>query len=189
MIYFTSDWHLNHNREFIYKARGFSSVEEMNEAILQRHNEIVDKTDSIFVLGDLCLGGGTEEALQKNKELIEQFNGHLLIVRGNHDTDKRCEMYMSCANVENVVAATYFNYDGYHFYLSHFPTLTSNLEKESLKQCTINLYGHTHQKTNFYYDMPFMCHIGADSRSCRPVSVESVIKDLNEKMQEHLNEF
>ena len=83
MIYFSSDYHFNHNREFIYQARGFPNIEEMNEAIVQRHNEIVKPEDIIYVLGDLCLGGGSEEALQKNKELIERLNGTLYIIRGN----------------------------------------------------------------------------------------------------------
>ena len=32
MIWLCSDWHLNHNKEFIWKARGFESVAQMNEA-------------------------------------------------------------------------------------------------------------------------------------------------------------
>ena len=35
-IWLISDTHLNHDREFIWKARGFSSVEEMNNAIIER---------------------------------------------------------------------------------------------------------------------------------------------------------
>ena len=38
MIYLTSDLHLNHNRGFIYEPRGFHSVEEMNEAIIDLWN-------------------------------------------------------------------------------------------------------------------------------------------------------
>ena len=124
----------------------------MNEVIIQRHNEIVKPEDIIYVLGDLCLGGGSEEMLQKNKELIERLNGILYIVRGNHDTDNRCKMYRSCKNVKQVVAAMYLNYSGYHFYLSHYPTLTGNLEKESLKQMTLNIYGHTHQTKSFEHN-------------------------------------
>ena len=30
-IFLSSDYHLFHNREFIYKARGFECVEDMNE--------------------------------------------------------------------------------------------------------------------------------------------------------------
>jgi calcineurin-like phosphoesterase family protein len=189
MIYFSSDYHFNHDREFIYQARGFPNVEEMNEAIIQRHNEIVKPEDIIYVLGDLCLGGGSEEALQKNKELIERLNGTLYIIRGNHDSDNRCKMYRSCKNVKRVTAAMYLNYNGYHFYLSHYPTLTGNLEKESLKQCTINLYGHTHQEKNFYRDIPFMYHVGVDSHDCYPVSVDAAIAEMKAKVQECLNEL
>lgn len=189
MIYFSSDYHFNHNREFIYQARGFPNVEEMNEAIIQRHNEIVKPEDIIYVLGDLCLGGGSEEMLQKNKKLIERLNGTLYVIRGNHDSDNRCKMYRSCKNVKQVAAAMYLNYNGYHFYLSHYPTLTGNLEKESLKQCTINLYGHTHQEKNFYRDMPFMFHCGVDSHNCCPISIDSAIAEMKAKVQECLNEL
>ena len=56
MIYFTSDLHLNHDKEFIYKERGFSSVEEMNTAIINNINETLTEGDELFILGDLMLG-------------------------------------------------------------------------------------------------------------------------------------
>ena len=31
-IFVTSDMHFGHDREFIWKARGFTSLQEMNEA-------------------------------------------------------------------------------------------------------------------------------------------------------------
>ena len=33
-VWVTSDFHINHNREFIYKPRGFNNIGEMNEAII-----------------------------------------------------------------------------------------------------------------------------------------------------------
>ena len=33
MIYFTSDLHLGHDREFVWEARGFENVREMTKAI------------------------------------------------------------------------------------------------------------------------------------------------------------
>ena len=33
-IFLSSDYHLFHNRDFIYKARGFECVENMNEEIV-----------------------------------------------------------------------------------------------------------------------------------------------------------
>ena len=184
-IYLTSDWHFNHDREFIWKARGFSSVQEMNEVIIQHHNALVRPGDDVYVLGDSSLGGGDTQILAANKALIERLNGRLHIIRGNHDTDRRVAMYESCKNVVGpVLYADMLHYKGYHFYLSHFPTLTSNLEKESLKQCTCNLFGHTHQTTNFHLDIPYLYHVGVDSHNCYPVFIDDIIEEMNKKVRE-----
>lgn len=189
-IYLTSDLHFNHNREFIWKARGFTSVQEMNEEIIKRHNALVRPDDDVYILGDSSLGGGDEQILATNKALIEQLNGKLHIIRGNHDTDRRVAMYASCKNVVgSILYADMIHYKGYHFYLSHFPTLTGNLEKESLKQCTCNLFGHTHQTTNFHMDMPYMYHVGVDSHDCKPVLLDDIIKEMEEKVIECLKEI
>ena len=47
----------------------------------------------------------------------------------------------------------------------------------------INLYGHTHQQTNFFNDNPFMYHVGVDSHDCYPVSIDEIIYDIKEKKE------
>ena len=183
-IWLTSDWHFNHSRAFIYEPRGFQSVEEMNEATVERHNSLVAPGDEVYVLGDLCLGGGEADIAQKNKELIERMNGNLHIILGNHDTPARIKMYATCKNVIDIKYADMIHYSGYHFYLSHFPTLTGNLEKESLKQCTCNLFGHTHQCNNFFEDRPYMYHVGTDSHNCYPVLLDDAIEEMKNKVEE-----
>ena len=55
-IWFTSDTHFFHNKNFVYEPRGFTSVEEMNEEIVKRWNEKVGPNDIIYLLGDIiCL--------------------------------------------------------------------------------------------------------------------------------------
>lgn len=180
-IFVTSDLHFNHNREFIYGARGFISVEEMNEAIVYRWNMTVSPEDDVYILGDLCLGGAGMN--NENQKLLERLNGRLHIILGNHDTPSRIEMYRFCKNVtEEPKYADMLHYRGYHFYMSHFPTMTANLEKESLKQCTINLYGHTHQKDNFYQGIPFMYHVGMDSHNCYPVLLDDTIEEMKQEV-------
>ena len=186
-IFVSSDYHFNHDREFIWKARGFNSVDEMNEAIIERHNSVVAPEDDIYILGDICLGGGVPGITAKNQALIERLNGRIHIILGNHDTPARQEMYMMCKNVVDVKYADMIRYNGYHFYLSHFPTITSNLEKETLKQCTICLFGHTHQNNNFFMDMPFMYHVGVDSHNCTPVLLDDAIEDMKAKVKECLD--
>ena len=48
-IFICSDLHFNHDREFIWGSRGFHSVEEMNEAIIERHNSKVNPEDDGFI--------------------------------------------------------------------------------------------------------------------------------------------
>lgn len=162
----------------------------MNELIISRYNSLVKPEDTVYILGDLALGGGDLDILVKNKMLIEQLNGNIHIIRGNHDTDSRVQMYESCQNVvAPVLWADFIKYKGYHFYLSHFPTLTGNLEKESLKQCTCNLFGHTHQTNNFYMDIPYLYHVGVDSHNCFPILIDNVIEEMEQKVIECFNEI
>lgn len=184
MIFVTSDLHFNHDRGFVYASRGFESVHEMNEALIERWNMVVSDKDDVYLLGDLCLGGGTPQMLNENRKLIERLNGRIHIIAGNHDTDNRIAMYKTCVNVVDIKWADMIHYNKYHFYLSHFPALTANLQKESLKQCTCNLYGHTHQADNFFSDMPFMYHVGVDSHNCYPVLLDNIIKEMEQKVIE-----
>ena len=36
--------------------------------------------------------------------------------------------------------------------MSHYPTLTGNVDDSGLHHMTLNLFGHTHQNVNFYED-------------------------------------
>ena len=178
-IWLTSDWHFGHDREFIWKARGFDSVRQMNECIIYRHNKLVAPDDDVYVLGDLMLGDSAAGI-----ECVRRLNGKLHIVRGNHDTDTRWELYSSLPNVVEKQNAIYLKYKKYHFYMSHYVSMTGNLEKESLKQMTLCLYGHTHQSSNFYMDMPYLYHCGCDSHNCKPVLLDDIIEEMRQKVEE-----
>lgn len=179
-FFVTSDLHFGHDKEFLFRPRGFENIEDMNRAIIENWNNTVGKKDNIYVLGDLMLGDN-----EKGIECVNSLNGKLHIILGNHDTDVRIKLYgEKCKNVVSISYAERVRYKKYHFYLSHYPTLTANLESESLHQCIINLYGHTHQKTNFYNEIPFMYHVGLDSHNCNPVLIDDIIKDIKEKVEE-----
>ena len=47
-VFVTSDWHLNHLQLFIWQARGFNSVEEMNSELIRRHNKLVTADDDVY---------------------------------------------------------------------------------------------------------------------------------------------
>ena len=184
MIYFTSDLHFCHDREFLFKPRGFSTIEDMNQAVVENWNNVINETDDVYVLGDLMLNDNDE-----GMRLLSSLKGNIHIILGNHDTNTRIKLYKELPNVKEIVYATIIKYNKYRFYLSHYPTYTGNLENGHLSEMLINLYGHTHQKTNFYNDMPFMYHIGLDSHNNTPVSVEEVIEDCRNKVKECLKQL
>lgn len=180
MLFFTSDLHFCHNREFLYKPRGFSSIEEHDRTIVERWNSVVKPEDTVYILGDLMLNDN-----EQGMKYLNQLNGTKYFVRGNHDTDNRIKFYEAEGkNLHYLGAAEFFRYEKYHFFLSHFPALTGNLENEKLSQMTLNLYGHTHQKTNFFEDRPYMYHVGLDSHDCYPVPVTQIVADMRAKVEE-----
>lgn len=179
MIWLTSDLHFYHDRGFIYEPRGFDNVEDMNKTIVEKFNSKVGPDDDVYILGDLMLNNN-----EGGIELIKSLNGKLHVVWGNHDTNPRLELYKTCPNIVEVVPACYLHYKHYHFFCTHYPCITGNLEKESLQKCTCNLFGHTHQMDNFYQDIPFMYHVGVDSHDCYPVSIDQIIEEMEAKVQE-----
>jgi hypothetical protein len=59
----------------------------------------------------------------------------------------------------------------------------NNLDEKELWQVVVNLYGHTHQTTNFYHDDPWMYHVGVDSHDGYPVSLDQVLADVRAEMK------
>lgn len=177
-IFFTSDLHIGHNKEFIYVPRGFSSVKEMNDYIVTKFNQNVCEDDTVFILGDVTLGK-IEDALP----YLKQLKGHIIVVRGNHDSDARVKAYKEQLGWE-VYDAKYLKWCGYTFYLTHWPAFTANFGESSLKHCVCNLYGHTHQNTKFYQEMPWMFHVGVDSNPNIVWNIGDILNEMEAKVED-----
>ena len=176
-IFATSDLHFGHNQAFIWGARGFKSIEEHDAEIIKRWNEVVTEKDDVYILGDLMLGDNAHGIY-----CLSQLNGKLHILTGNHCTSARQKLYHTLENmVEFCGCATTIKYKKKQLYLSHYPTITSNMEANP-HQAVFNLYGHTHQTTNFYNGQPFMYHVGVDSHNCYPVLLDDVITEIKNEI-------
>ena len=177
MIYITSDFHFNHQKEFIYEPRGFHSPEEMNEVLLENYNNIIKPEDEVYILGDLMLGGAVFH--RQGLELISSLNGHLHLVRGNHDTNLRWAAYAKLDNVVECENSIYLDYKKYHFYLSHYPSMTSNYtDGKSLKSRTLNLCGHSHTKDPWLHWMTGSYHCEVDANDNKPISIDEIIDNM-----------
>lgn len=179
MVFVTSDTHFCHDKEIIWKNRGFSSVDDMNEALIKRWNKVVKNTDTVYHLGDLMI---TDE--EKGIECIKRLHGKIIWIIGNHDTNLRIKLIMSnCKNVSGgTLYADRFKYAKIPFYVSHFPTITAKFDKKLFEQHIIGLHGHIHNKTHWTDPTnPFMYDVGVDSHNYAPVSLEQVISNIKNK--------
>lgn len=179
MIWVTSDLHFGHDQPFVWQLRGYNSVEDMNLQQVQKFNSVVSDDDEVWILGDLVVGN-----IEGGLQFLKLLKGKIHVCLGNHDSDKRAQAYKDLG--WDVQLCARFKYKKIQFYLSHFPTVTTNFEDQAIWQATINIYGHTHQATNFYKDEYWMYHAGVDSHDGYPVSLDQVLQELRERTKKIL---
>lgn len=151
----------------------------MTEKLVENWNSVVAPEDEVYHLGDVMLND-----TEKGIEVLKKLNGKIHIIRGNHDSDQRAAAYLECPNVVDVQWATMLKYKKRMFYLTHFYAVAKTPRDNDNKQGIVVLHGHTHQKTNFINDNYFVYHVGVDSHNLYPVSLEQIIKDIQEKREE-----
>ena len=182
MIYFISDTHFNHDKAFIWGPRGFKSVQEANDTIIKNWMETVTREDDIYVLGDFFLGKDMDYV----KKTVVKLPGRIHLILGNHDSPAKVATYRTMRNIVEIVWATQIEYKGRQFYLSHYPTLTADLQSNP-DRAVFNLFGHTHSKEKFFEERPYMYNVACDAQNCKPVSIDEVYSDIQQKIKECLS--
>lgn len=174
MIYFTSDLHLGHNKDFLYKSRGFNSIEEHDEQIIDNINSIVTDHDILYILGD-CIMGDQEAGIEK----LNSICGNKRIIIGNHDTINKIELYRH--NYYGVEFGDRIKYGKFTFLLSHYPMRTKNVEETCAKR-TFCLCGHSHTKDPFLDFNLGSYHVELDCHNNKPVSIDEIITDIKSRL-------
>lgn len=129
-IYFTSDTHFDHSGALRFRPQ-FTSVEEMNETIIQRWNGRVKPGDRIYHLGDFgFFGKGRMETIRK------RLVGQVHLIQGNHDDLNIREKGMFVW----VGDAKYLKHNGEKIFLFHYACRTWRGSHRG----SWHLYGHSH---------------------------------------------
>lgn len=165
MIWVTSDTHLNHKNIIAYcpASRPFSSVEEMNEALITNWNSCVAPEDTIIHCGDFFMG-----PLDAIEPILNRLNGHIILIQGNHDTPQRIELFK--AHGIEVHDIYYLPYKGRFFIFCHFPIDSVEFRRmvNEDNSETILCYGHVHDHApKGLVDGTY--HVGVDTNDLRPV--------------------
>lgn len=179
-IYVTSDLHFGHDREFLYKPRGYNTIEEHDACLVSIWNQTVSPEDTVYLLGDVMLNDNA-----RGMYWLAQLNGKIIVITGNHDTNTRIALYQNLPNVEVIGYATVIKYKKYNIYLSHYPTRTSNYDDGvSLHRKVLSFCGHSHTTDRFAdWDDLGVYHVEWDAHG-RPVELDAAIKEIREKINE-----
>lgn len=189
-IWFTSDYHLGHKRILSLTDRPFDTVDEMNESIIDSHNSVVKSGDTVYMLGDIVMGGW-----HQNIPLIGRMNGRKILVAGNHDQPF---IHRNKSSFERIMKGYGEYFDEIHldhcrfgrFVLSHFPYDADHTDDPRYMECRpvdkgyTLIHGHLHlesDKPQVTYSSKGtrQIHVGIDGWGA-PVSLET-IHELNKE--------
>ena len=178
-IFFTSDTHFDHFNIIRFCKRPWTTTEEMNEGLVERWNKKVGLNDIVFHLGDFCFGGSAEWKKWRNK-----LNGHIILIRGNHDRKMSAAME---GLFDDVLYQAQLDIDGRSVYLNHYPFLTYGGCWRQGNRTVWQLFGHCHTKngicgadsSRLKYLFPTQYDVGVDNNNYEPVSWEEIKEIMN----------
>ena len=154
--FFTSDSHYGHAAILKYCNRPFSNVDEMNEALIDNWNKVVEPTDTVYHLGDFGFG-----KLNDLKKVFDRLKGNKFLVQGNHDSDS---LKLPWAG-KFVMKELKINDKMYQ--LCHFPQRSWDKSFHGAR----HLFGHCHGTLTPH---GFSCDVGVDCWGYTPVSFEQL---------------
>ncbi len=202
--FFTSDQHFGHANILKYedeKRRNehgyqFSSVEQMDDYLVDQWNATIAKNDLVYCLGDFCY------SYEQMRDVMPFLNGEKILVTGNHDPFfKRmidCDQQKQMEAHELAIQAGFAEVHLHHqidlpgiglVRLAHFPYAPPNQEglpADELRYLEnrpphgkekLLLHGHVHSQwlEHKYPGLPLMLNVGVEMWDMRPVSETAVI--------------
>lgn len=178
-VFFTADTHFGHGGILRECNRPFSSIEEMDDTLVQNWNKQVGAFDHVWHLGDF--------AWRDHLGYRKRLNGVVHLVEGNHDK--------MAAYARREFAGIYDFYDGrvtggrddQRFFLIHYPMVTWPYKAWGKKgghdygRGTAHLYGHVHGR----YDRPGdpAIDVGVDCRSFTLFPLDEVVSLVEHKVK------
>ena len=162
--FFTADLHFGHNNVVNFKntdgtkARDFDTVQDMEDAMVQMHNEIVKPTDKVYMLGDIAFNA-------RGLDKVKQMNGIKILVKGNHDQLKL-----------NKYVDVFKDVRGCHvmngLVFTHIP-----IHVDQLGRFGCNVHGHLHMNRVMQgdkIDPRFLC-VSVEHTDLRPIEFGDMV--------------
>ncbi len=169
-LFFISDTHFTHGNILKFKVndgsmlRNFTSVEEMDERMVDNWNKVVRPEDHVYHLGDVAMK-------RQHLGIVRRLNGHKRLIFGNHDIFDYKEYAL--VGFEKLMGMRVM--DGLIF--THVP-----IHEQNLGRFHCNIHGHTHSQivADRWGKNPDRrwINVCVEKRDYTPVSFEDLKKEI-----------
>ena len=186
-VFFTSDTHFGHENIIKWCNRPYSSVQEMNEALIENWNSTIGPEDTIFHLGDFAFGGSGLW-----KDVASKLNGKKHLIVGNHDEKNLKDGFRYL--FESINWQLKIRVENRAIYLNHVPFLCYGGTYRSPESAVWQFHGHTHEMQGenlgedyprLQYRFPFQYDVGVDFNNYKPISFTELCKKIEKKVYEY----
>lgn len=200
-LFFTSDHHFGHTNIIKFEALNrvdewgqiFRNVEQMDEFLIARWNEVVGPDDLVYHLGDASF------KLEALRAVMRRLNGRKILVCGNHDPFfKQLVSDDKAMQVQAKERAKQAGFESVHLELeidiedigrvklNHYPYAPLKESDELYARFlelrpkpsgeALLIHGHVHSQwfSKQQRKQPLMINAGVDTWKLRPLSVEDL---------------
>ena len=174
-IFYIADYHFGHANVIRFDNRPFTSVNEMDQKMIENWNNVVSKEDTVYILGDFCWGKEDRWI-----EILDQLKGNKILIRGNHDLKGMSQQLRN--KFQDIRDYKEVKDNGKRVLLSHYPM---PFYRGDYNSDIIHLYGHIHVTI----ENDFMEHIreyinkndnrGNSKHQCQFYNVGAMIPYMN----------
>jgi calcineurin-like phosphoesterase family protein len=155
-VFFISDTHFGDHRVLNLYQRPFSSVAEMDAAMIELWNAAVEPDDEVWHIGDFARTAALAA------KLLPRLNGRKHLILGNNDPVPQPGGWDSIAPYAEL------RVDGPDLVLCHY----AFRRWKGMDRGSVNLHGHSHGRLK---PLPRQFDVGADVRDFRPVTMAELL--------------
>jgi calcineurin-like phosphoesterase family protein len=161
MDYFIGDPHFWHKNILKYepsRERLGLTIEEMNEELIKRINQVISRRDRLYILGDFCFAPKWQ-----CREILNKIHGTKVLIMGNHDKGRSPQFFTDIGFKWASPLPVIYNTK---YILSHEPFHSNEF---------INIHAHMHSK-GLITDSSFCASI--ECTDFKPVSMAFILKQM-----------
>lgn len=188
-VFFTSDTHFSHGNVMRFCHRPFRCTEEMDTAMVENWNRVVDDESIVFHLGDFAFGN-----LSRWEEIRSRLKGSIVLLLGNHDMRAFASGGSRfSALFEHVAQQMLIEVEHQKIYLNHYPLMcyAGTYGHRPIWQ----LFGHLHlnkyyanlDSTRAEYSFPLQYDVGVDLNGFTPLSFTQIKRIIDYQVENQVN--